>query len=446
MVVEYEDDASVFLEGFKTASKPVQYKAIVDMRIEELLAMRDGYDKSKFVSEREHPVAGYRVVRVAQDGENLFLYVPQTEKDENGKDIIKITTANISGQTLSPDTWAGVLVIDELTQAPPRVQNMLGPLFYERRISDFQYSDEVRIIVTGNTPDDNTGSYEEKSFITDRVEKYIVEVDKEYLKYFLEKREKHLHKVIFDMLKRKQNPALLRSGSSTGSFDISTGKLRDPESTYYDAKNRIGPSPRGWEYLSEMLRECGTEYTKERAYAIVGAQAAEELNIALEVYGHIPNIMDVFDGGYSKSKVDKFVEKVFGNEALSDLAIHLTEDEIVKNLSSLFDSAINDPAPEISAPTLAIAARDIITAFRSQNSVSAGESAMMIAFPLNVALLNTARTTKATMSTETKASIQILSASLSAMSNGNKNAFQTDGWLKIEEMAFDSGSKKEIVL
>lgn len=169
-----------------------------------------------------------------------------------------------------PREGAGILFLDELSAAEPRLQVAAYQLILDRRVGDYRLPDDWWVVGAGNAPDDGALAFEMGTALADRLVHFKVAPEaKEWVRWGQN------HGIAPEVLTFIQvKPDFLESNQ------------------LQQANNQlIGPTPRSWERVSRVI-----EAEKERANreflvaGIVGEAAAAEFFHVVEEMKDLPPV------------------------------------------------------------------------------------------------------------------------------------------------------------
>lgn len=162
----------------------------------------------------------------------------------------------------------GVLVLDDLSAAPPSVQTAAFKLVLERRAGDLALAEGVRVIATGNRREDKSGASLLPAALRNRT--LILELVPDLEEWAAWALGNGVHELVPAFLRFR--PALLsvspRDADARGAF----------------------PSPRAWAALGRSLRGLGeTPHVFELAAGYVGEGAATEFTAFCRLHKDLPD-------------------------------------------------------------------------------------------------------------------------------------------------------------
>lgn len=209
--------------------------------------------------------------------------VPVCRKDSN--DDREVT------KWLIPDFWPtsgpAVIFLDEFTNSPPAVQNVMLQLTLDRRLHDYVVPDDVKIILAGNKAEHGAFVSNLSLPAANRMLHYSVEpMWADVRKYWksLEGTDEEIRTEIISFL------------------DLKTELLFDMELAKKSQDDLAFPTPRSWHMLSKILRGVGKSRALSQnevenfAIATVGKGAGVEFAGFLETFHRI-NCEEIFEEG-----------------------------------------------------------------------------------------------------------------------------------------------------
>ena len=162
----------------------------------------------------------------------------------------------------------GILFLDELSAAEPRLQVAAYQLILDRRVGDYVLPDGWWVVGAGNDPDDGAVAFDMGTALADRLVHFkVVPEAREWIKWGQE------HKIAPEVLTFIQvKPDFLEGNQG----QQSAGQL-------------IGPTPRSWERVSRVLSVEKERSAREYIVSgIVGQAAAAEFFHVVEEMAELP--------------------------------------------------------------------------------------------------------------------------------------------------------------
>jgi len=174
----------------------------------------------------------------------------------------------------SRDGPAGILLLDEFTNAPLSVQGAFLQLLLERKLGEYVLPAGWRIIACGNRQADRASANRLSTAAGNRLAHFELTADSE--DWLAWAAPANVHPVIVAFIKFR--PAMLHvmpePGAESGAF----------------------PSPRSWEMLSRALWAAGADWQAMAgplAAAIVGTGAELEFTGFVACWGQLPRLPDI---------------------------------------------------------------------------------------------------------------------------------------------------------
>jgi len=186
-----------------------------------------------------------------------------------------------------PTSGAGILFLDELTGAEPRLQVAAYQLILDRRIGEYHLPDGWWVVGAGNAPDDGAVAYDMGSALADRLVHFkVVPEPKEWIRWGQN------HGIAPEVLTFIQvKPDFLESNQ----MQQAAGQL-------------IGPTPRSWERVSKVISAEPSRDAREFLVAgIVGEAAAAEFFHVVEELKDLPPMERLFESADDAKKLAKML-------------------------------------------------------------------------------------------------------------------------------------------
>jgi hypothetical protein len=177
----------------------------------------------------------------------------------------------------------GILFFDEFNLAPPTIQGMFYQIINDRQIGEHKISDGIFVIGAGNRAEDVSAIYEMSGALRDRFEHIELAVPslEEWTEWAL---ANGIDSRIITFLHFK--PSYLHK------FDA-------------ESKDKAFPTPRGWEYLSFMVKDVNDFELLEKLIASnVGEAVAVEMIAFLKLTEKV-NVEEILDNPEQIKKIDK---------------------------------------------------------------------------------------------------------------------------------------------
>ena len=161
------------------------------------------------------------------------------------------------------DYDGGIIFLDEITQAEPRLQSTALELVLDRTVGSYKVPDNVWVVAAGNRVEDGTNSYELSSALLDRFTIYnVTSSAQSWLKWA---EVNNIHTAVKTFIKTK--PDHLNGGYSD--------KL--------DTDDMILPTERSWEKVSRIMNSItDNAILKTMIPGVIGASSAQEFFFVTE--------------------------------------------------------------------------------------------------------------------------------------------------------------------
>jgi hypothetical protein len=166
----------------------------------------------------------------------------------------------------------GVLLLDELPQAPPLVQSAASQLILDRKIGDYVLPEGWAIIAAGNREKDKAATYQMPSHIRNRFIHLDFEVHNPDWEAWAMKSEVHTDVLAF----------IHALPQNLHKFDKDT------------INDRAFPTPRSWFFASNILKaNPSAEVEYDLLAGTIGAGTATEFNTWLKVRRQLPSVESI---------------------------------------------------------------------------------------------------------------------------------------------------------
>ena len=164
----------------------------------------------------------------------------------------------------------GIIFLDELTAAEPRMQATSYQLVLDRRIGPHKLPDKWMVIAAGNSPEDGAISYKMGSALSDRfVHIHVIAHPQDWIDWAS---ENNIHPTVMSFIKVKP--------------DYLTSVQGQVKSTQL-----IAPSPRSWARVSKVMFEVADKAIQSILInGIVGEAAAVEFTHVSEEIAELPSM------------------------------------------------------------------------------------------------------------------------------------------------------------
>lgn len=207
----------------------------------------------------------------------------------------------------------GILFLDEMEKAPTMVKNAALQLVLDRSIGDYKLPDGWSIVGAGNRADDGCFSTGLGTALNNRMLHYTIEADLE---------------------------SWLKWATANGINDEITGYLQFDTGSLYSMQAGVEafPSPRSWEFLSNMLKGVtDQEETYQLFEAAVGEAAGQKFRAWYEVYKDVDVEAIILKGKMPKAKEIGGEDKKSFKYAVTIAVSHYVK----KNFKDINQSASN---------------------------------------------------------------------------------------------------------
>lgn len=196
--------------------------------------------------------------------------IPVPDKDHNFTKWLKPQIFNMDE---SSDV-INLLLLDEISAAPPAVQAAAFQLTLDRKIGEHKLPDNVIILAAGNRVVDKGVAYKMPTPLANRMTHFEIYADLDDWKEWAIPNE--IHPLVIGFLNFQQN--------KLHKFDPSNDDL-------------AFPTPRAWSFVSKYLKITGGI---DKAYPMVagtvGQGTAIEFKAFANTYGKLPDINKIMDG------------------------------------------------------------------------------------------------------------------------------------------------------
>ncbi|AEO93812.1 ATPase [Bacillus phage G] len=211
---------------------------------------------------------------------------------------------------MDPDpNVVNILLLDEISAAPPAVQAAAFQLTLDRKIGEHTLPDNVIIIAAGNRVVDKGVAYKMPTPLANRMTHFEIHADLEDWKEWAI--PNGIHPTVIGFLNFQ--------GSYLHKFDPSKDDL-------------AFPTPRAWSFVSKYLKLYGNDI--DRAYPMIagtiGTGPAHEFKAFANTYGKLPDINRIMDG--EKIDVPKSPDILYALSAALTYRIPKATDEQIKNI------------------------------------------------------------------------------------------------------------------
>lgn len=164
-----------------------------------------------------------------------------------------------------PD-WKGIIVLEELPQAPPLIQNVASPVLLERRLGEYTLPEGAWVVACGNRQQDRAGANRLLSQVLDRL-------------------------IVIDLEESVEDWMAWAYGAEVRPEVISYLNFRPAQLCQFDpSQPGKTPTPRGWHIVSDVLPRTPAECLFEVVKGTVGEGAAPEFLAFLKTYRDLPDL------------------------------------------------------------------------------------------------------------------------------------------------------------
>lgn len=213
----------------------------------------------------------------------------------------------------------GIVFLDELTAAEPRMQATAYQLVLDRRIGPHILPEKWMVIGAGNAPEDGAISYKMGSALSDRFVHILVQADAtDWGNWAL---ANDVHPTVLSFIRIKPDYLTTVQAQAKG-------------------MNMICPSPRSWARVSEVMYKV-TDNTSRSILinGIVGEAAAVEFNHITEEISELPSMADLLKHQHMKFALKQIPAKIACLYGLAySMAAHVTKAEEISKAMLIFDA------------------------------------------------------------------------------------------------------------
>ena len=306
---------------------PALLSALYDLKFAAFIWGEPGVGKSEsvaqFAAAREMRLEDIRLTQLDSPDLQGLKWV-----DEKGG-----VTKSYRPEFFPVDNVPGVLFLDELTAAEPRMQATSYQLVLDRRIGPHKLPDKWMVIAAGNAPEDGAISYKMGSALSDRfVHIHVIASPNDWVDWAYENK---VHPAVISFIRVK--PDFL----STVQGQAKSTQL-------------ICPSPRSWFRVSKIMYEVKDKGTQSILLnGLVGEAAAVEFIHVSEEIAELPTMEQVLAHSNPKLAVKHIPKKIACLYGLVySLAAYVTTAEQIGKAMFIFDqirdwTGTNLPVQEI---------------------------------------------------------------------------------------------------
>ena len=234
------------------------------------------------------------------------------------------------------ENMPGVLFLDELTAAEPRMQATAYQLVLDRRVGPHKLPDKWMVIAAGNSPEDGAISYKMGSALSDRfVHIHVIAHPQDWIDWAIENK---IHPTVVSFIKVKPEFLTTVAGQAK-SIQL------------------IAPSPRSWARISDVMYKV-TDKTANSILinGIVGEAAAVEFIHTAEEIAELPSMESMLAHQSPKLAIKQIPLKIACMYGLMySLASYVKTAEQVSKSMFIFDAIrqLNTRLPVAEIETLA---------------------------------------------------------------------------------------------
>lgn len=212
----------------------------------------------------------------------------------------------------------GVIFLDEITAAEPRMQATSYQLVLDRRVGPHVLPSKWMVVAAGNRPEDGAISFKMGSALSDRFVHILVEANSnDWVAWAAENK---IHPAVISFIRVK--PSYLSGVEG----QAKTSQL-------------ISPSPRSWHRVSEVMnRIVGKEEQSVLVNGIVGEAAAVQFFLTADEIGELPAMADLLMHKDPKIAVKHVPMKIACLYGLAySLAAHVSNAMEIDRSMAIFD-------------------------------------------------------------------------------------------------------------
>lgn len=213
----------------------------------------------------------------------------------------------------------GVIFLDELTAAEPRMQATSYQLVLDRRIGPHILPDKWMVIGAGNSPEDGAISYKMGSALSDRFVHINVEANPvDWMTWAI---EHNIHPTVLSFIRVKPDYLTSVQGQAK-------------------SNQLIAPSPRSWARVSEvMLKVEDKACNSILINGLVGDAAAVEFKHTVEEIADLPSMSDILSHKDAKTAIKGIPMKIACLYGLAySLASYVKEGYQISKAMAIFDA------------------------------------------------------------------------------------------------------------
>lgn len=202
-----------------------------------------------------------------------------------------------------------ILLLDEITAAPPTVQAAAYQLTLDRKVGEHPLPDNTIVLAAGNRVMDKGVAYKMPTPLANRMTHFEIKPDLDDWKQW----------AIPNQIEPRVVGYLNWRQDMLHKFDPSRDDL-------------AFPTPRSWSFVSKYLKIYGQNV--DRAYPMiagtVGEGTAVEFKAFCKTYGKLPNVEDIMDG--KEVKFEQKPDIMYALSASLSSRVHKAKDQQLKNI------------------------------------------------------------------------------------------------------------------
>lgn len=202
-----------------------------------------------------------------------------------------------------------LLLLDEITAAPPTVQAAAYQLTLDRKVGEHMLPDNVIVLAAGNRVVDKGVAYKMPTPLANRMSHFEIKPELEDWKEWAIPNE--IHPMVIGFLNFQQN--MLHK------FDPATDDL-------------AFPTPRAWSFVSRYLKIYNNI---DKAYPMIAATVGEGVAVQFKAfaktYGSLPDVNKILDG--EKVEVQNKPDIMYALSAALSSRVAKAKDQQLKNIT-----------------------------------------------------------------------------------------------------------------
>lgn len=232
--------------------------------------------------------------------------IPVPDKDHNFTKWLKPQIFNMDPS----EDVINILLLDEISAAPPAVQAAAFQLTLDRKIGEHKLPDNVIVLAAGNRVVDKGVAYKMPTPLANRMTHFEIHADLDDWKEWAIPND--IHPLVIGFLNFQQN--------KLHKFNASSDDL-------------AFPTPRAWSFVSKYLKIANNNVDK--AYPMIagtiGEGTAVEFNAFAKTYGQLPDINKIMDG--EKVEVPNKPDIMYALSAALTSRAAKAKDQQLKNIT-----------------------------------------------------------------------------------------------------------------